>query len=988
LVTPQIVDSRLTAWRKRPINKTQVGSLGRLLNTTRRPRKPLSARTIGVLVVALLSVLPGCAGGGHVKASGPRAALGTSTLGTGGWEVRSSPLVHETGEQVSSPGFSTPGWLRVTPDDAGAPGTEITALVQHGACPHLFFSTNMRKCFGYQAAIGAVTTARFKVPWWFRTETRLPFTYCLDAKLVINGVVGQADVWMNGTEVATSAQVEGDYSRYVFDVTTLMRSGVNVVALEVEANNPLTMFTVDTVDWNQIPPDNNTGIQFPVQLHISRALGLDQPYVMEANAADLSTSALTVKVPITNTTRLLAHGVVTATITPPSGGGSAIEATSEVTLAPGASEDVAFDPRRFPQLVLDHPLLWWPYQMGAQPLYGLSVAVSRDGVVSDSAAETFGIRTITTHLTAPTALAPHGWRAFAVNGRPFLFRAAGWAENLLLRYSSADVARQVSLIKNIGLNGIRTEGQQMPPDFYEQMDRAGIMIDGGFQCCDAWQPANNGTDLTAHDYRVIELSALTIGQQLRNHPSVIDFSWSDVAPTPRQEQVSLRGFDQAGFQDPLISSAEYRSSPVLGPSGEREGPYDWVPPSFWSDNAHAPTVAAGNLTLGQLSGSGGFASEQSAGDTVPTLDSIERFLSASDQAELWHDPASNQYHANYEPGHAVNQFGTLFNLDTAIAQRYGRWTSLAGYVEEAQVQNYEDTRAQFEAYISHSADETNPATGIVYWQLNKGWPTLLWDLYNSDYDQAGSYFGAQEANRTVHVFYAYDSGTVGIDNLTGDFQGGLSVDAAVRTLGGAVLDHQVVSGLEVVPQGVHTALLTPRVGGVPAATSPATTYFLELTLRHDGAVIDRNVYWFSTQPDSVNWPAVQWWNSQIPIAQYADLRSLQGLAPSSVTATAHTLHQPGAAPAATVTTVTITNTSTTSTVTFFVRADLRRGQAGGMEASGDNEVLPVSWSDNDVTLWPGESQTLTVTYDSSLLRGSHPVVRISGWNLAGFDVAA
>ena len=33
-------------------------------------------------------------------------------------------------------------------------------------------------------------------------------------------------------------------------------------------NNPSTMFTLDDVDWNQIPPDNNTGIQFPVQLHV------------------------------------------------------------------------------------------------------------------------------------------------------------------------------------------------------------------------------------------------------------------------------------------------------------------------------------------------------------------------------------------------------------------------------------------------------------------------------------------------------------------------------------------------------------------------------------------------------------------------------------------------------------------------------------------------------------------------------------------------
>ena len=31
----------------------------------------------------------------------------------------------------------------------------------------------------------------------------------------------------------------------------------------------------------------------------------------------------------------------------------------------------------------------------------------------------------------------------------------------------------------------------------------------------------------------------------------------------------------------------------------------------------------------------------------------------------------------------------------------------------------------------------------------------MWDLYNNDYDQAGSYFGAQEANRSLHAIYAW-----------------------------------------------------------------------------------------------------------------------------------------------------------------------------------------------------------------------------------------
>ena len=46
------------------------------------------------------------------------------------------------------------------------------------------------------------------------------------------------------------------------------------------------------------------------------------------------------------------------------------------------------------------------------------------------------------------------------------------------------------------------------------------------------------------------------------------------------------------------------------------------------------------------------------------------------------------------------------------------------------------------------------------------------------------------------------------------------------------------------------------------------------------------------------------------------------------------------------------------------------------------QVLPITWSDNQVTLWPGEQQTITARYDADALRGSRPVARITGFNLA------
>ncbi|HTW43023.1 MAG TPA: hypothetical protein VMD79_11980 [Solirubrobacteraceae bacterium] len=948
---------------------------------TRAARRALGARRaalIALLLLGALALAPGAV---------PAALAKTVTLGLSGWQVQSSAAVGSSGKEVSTPGFPTDGWLAVTPDDGGAVGTEVGALLQNGVCPEVFFAENMKSCFGYLDAIGPLTSGEFSVPWWFRTN----FTPNLQpgeyAQLIVNGVVGAANLWVNGKKLAKHSSLQGDYTRYTFDISGLLRAGVNSLALEVYPNNPLKMFTLDDVDWNQIPPDNNTGIQFPLQLHTSGALAISDVHALQEDTPEVSRAALTPKCEVTNDSATSQSGTVRVTLTPPAGAGEAITLEKTVTLAAHTSSVVSFTPAEDPQLELEHPAVWWPYQMGGQPLYGLAMEVAQAGSAPDGESEQFGIRTISSRLIGSSPMAPDGVRQFLVNGQPFVFRGGGWAEDLFLRYSAANTAAQIALIKNLGLNGIRTEGKQMPQNFYEQMDRAGILIDAGFQCCDAWQP--EGKHLSARDLQILELSARSIGEALRDHPSVLNFSWSDNAPTPEQERVSLRGFAAAEFADPLIASAEYNSGRVLGPSGEKEGPYNWVPPSYWYDNTH---YSPSDPTRTNVGGAWGFDSEASAGDTVPTLDSIERFMSPAEQTKLWQEPTYNQYHTNYEPelpnerneGYA---FGTLYELDKAIAARYGQWSSLDEYVEEAQVQNYETQRAEFEAYIDHAAATPTPSTGIDYWMLNKGFPTLLWDLYNEEFDQAGSYFGAQEANRTLHVLYAYDNDTVTIDNLTGAAASALEVEAKVYSLAGELLDDQQAGPIELPSQGVANAVIMPRIPASTAPPTPAQTYFVELLLRQHGTLVDRNVYWLSTQPDIVNWKdTVE--QAQATMTQYADLTQLHQLAGARVAVSAATTEAPGPDGANALTSVTITNTSSTPTVAFFLRADLRRGDAEGTPAAGEDEVLPVFWSDNDTTIWPGESETLTAAYNAAELDGQQPVVSVSGWNVPAVDVAA
>src|SRR5262249_24721960 len=157
-------------------------------------------------------------------------------------------------------------------------------------------------CYGFLGKIGPDTVSEFDVPWWWRADFTPNLLAGQVATLIVNGVVGSASVWVNGTEVATSSTVTGAYTRLTFNHTNLVVAGTNSVAIEVNPNDPTSMFTVDNVDWTQIPPDNNTGIQFPVQLQVDGALTVGNSHVNQSDAADLSSAALTVKTDVTNNT--------------------------------------------------------------------------------------------------------------------------------------------------------------------------------------------------------------------------------------------------------------------------------------------------------------------------------------------------------------------------------------------------------------------------------------------------------------------------------------------------------------------------------------------------------------------------------------------------------------------------------------------------------------------------------------------------------------
>ncbi|MGW4599626.1 glycoside hydrolase family 2 protein [Streptomyces sp. NPDC004457] len=849
------------------------------------------------------------------------SAAGTSTPLTG-YAVQSTAKVVDSAADVSSPGYPARDWY-----PAGPRSTVLAALLANGVYADPFHSTDQRK----------IPRADFEVPWWYRADFTVRDTR-QRTSLDFSGVVSAADVYVNGRQVAKAAEVTGAYTHHELDITPLVRSGTNTVAFRIRPNDPLKDLTMGWIDWIQPPPDQNMGIVRDVLVRRGGPVALRDAHVVTKLAVPkLDTADLTVKARARNDTDAPVTAEVGGSVA-----GTAFRTT--VSLAAHETRTVTFSPAGTPGLHLTDPKVWWPAGMGGQPLYDLDLTATVAGTTSDTAHETFGIRDVQAPLDS------HGARQYRINGRRLLIKGGGWSPDEFLRWDPTYVEDRLKYALDLGLNTLRLEGHLEPDEFFGLADRYGLLTLPGWECCDKWEGQVNGGEKgnrwTEADYPVARTSMAAEAARLRDHPSVISFLiGSDFAPDARIEKTYLDALESADWSTPVVSSASDRSSPRLGSSGMKmTGPYDWVPPGYWYAKREG--------------GATGFNSETSAGPSIPTLDTLRRMMTPAELDTLWKDPDARQYHRSPSP-----VFGTLKIYDDALAGRYGAPTGLTDYVRKAHLAQYENVRAQFEAYGRNATDQDRPATGVIHWMFNSGWTSLHWQLTDRYLDQNGSYYGAKKANEPLHIQYSYDDRSVVVVNNRPAGAEGLTARATLFDPDGTQRYDRTVTGVAVDGGGAHGTPLT-----LPSSVSGlARTYLLRLVLTDaDGREVSRNVYWLSTRPDTLDWNGTTWYHT--PTTSYADMKGLASMTRVPVTATATARASDGTA----TTTVTLRHGGGGRTPALLTDVHL-------VDEHG-KPVLPVRWSDNEVSLWPGESVTLTATYRTAGLRGSAPAVRISGWN--------
>jgi exo-1,4-beta-D-glucosaminidase len=868
-----------------------------------------------------------------------------------GWTLQSSAKVTATGEAISSASFRTASgnddWI-----SADVPTTVVAAQVKSGLLPDPFYAMNLRQYPGVSYPIGfnfsnipMPPDSPYAVSWWYRKEFALPDGFVgKTVWLNFRGINYRANIFLNGKQIANSNQVAGAWRTYEFNITSSVKAGTNVLAVQVWAPTEKSL-AITFVDWNPAPPDKNMGLWREVYLTASGPATLRHPAVLSKVDSPANNAAhLTVTAVVKNASDHPLKGTLHGRI-------ENIEFAQPVELAGGESREVTFSSGQYPQLNLSNPRLWWPAQMGTPNLYDLTLSFEINSEISDVSQTKFGIREITSDVAEQ---APDRFkRLFKINGKKILIRGGGWTPDMMLRQTPERLADEFRYVHDLGLNTIRLEGKLETEEFFEMADQQGILVMAGWCCCDFWEHWGSWKD---EDFEIAKASLRDQIYRLRSHPSLLAWlNGSDNPPPPDVEEMYLKIESDLRWPNPLVSSATAKPTTVTGESGVKmSGPYEYVAPSYWETDPYLRKDD--NLcNPGGCGGAYGFNSETSMGPAVPPIESIERMVPTD---HLWtaDGPADGPLDEYWSFHAGGGKFKTMRVFTDALNTRYGKAQSARDFAYKSQLMTYEGVRAMYEGYSRNKYT----STGVIQWMLNNAWPSMIWHLYDYYLRPGGGYFGAKKAMQTLDPVYGYDDRSVWLVSSQYVDAKGLKLTARVFNLDGTQRYSKEVA-LDAAADSTAKVFTLPQIEGL----SPA--YFLDLRVTDGtGKLVGGNFYWLSTKPETLDWAKSNWWTT--PTASYADYTSLAQLPKVKLNVSSRSETQGEDA----VTRVTIENPS--KTLAFFVRLKLDKGKGG-------EEILPVVWQDNYISLLPGEKREITATYRASALGAATPEIEISGWNV-------
>jgi len=880
---------------------------------------------------------------------------------SGGWKLRAAIEVPDTARELATPGYDSSSWLKAT-----VPGTVLTTLVDQGVYPEPAYGLNNM----------AIPESLNRLDYWYRNEFSVPADFTgRTFTLTFNGINYTADVWFNSTRLG---EIRGAFMRGVFDVSALIRPGQpNALVVRVSPvphpgipheeslkagagpnggsmcfDGP-TFFCTEGWDWIPGIRDRCTGIWQDVVLHVSGPVTLGDVQVKtDLPLSDNSTADISVSALIEN------HRAAEETVIV-RGAFEGVTFEKTVTLAPGENGQAKFSSGEFKELTVQNPRLWWPNGYGQPELYHLRMTVlDTNRQELDSRSLRFGIRQVTYELSAlddrgelkryefsPSAASttevidlrhsairqtPAAWvptlapgaeqspglepcrdegpapfLVIKVNGQRVVCKGGNWGLDEALKRSSRERLEPfIRMERDAHLTMVRNWcGQSTEEVFYDLCDEYGLMVWNDF-----WLSTQNWNQQPG-DLDLWLANAEDVVKRFRNHPSIVLWCGRNEGVPPPALNEGLEAIIR------LDDGSRYYQPSSIKLNLLDSGPWTYGDPmKFFTRYGKGFTTELGL-------------------PSAPTADAIRAMMPAADQ---WPISDTWAYHDWHQADH-----GEVGAFMEALARQYGEATGLDDFCRKAQMLNYVGHRAMFEGLNAHL---WKPASGRLIWMSHPTWPSTEWQLYSSDYDPNGAYFGAAKACEPVHVQLNLDNRKVVVANTTLADINGANVRATLYNLQGQLVGSRAVQ-LDALANSTTEAFTLDES---PAATLPL--YFIKLTLlSRDGRLLSDNFYWQAAREE--------------------DHRLLNNLPAVQLTGQARLANRGGPAPS-----IELQVQNPAKSVALMIKPTLR-DNAG-------RRILPAFASDGYFSLLPGEERSVRFEPPAGAA-GQLLQVTLDGWNTAG-----
>ena len=267
-----------------------------------------------------------------------------------------------------------------------------------------------------------------------------------------------------------------------------------------------------------------------------------------------------------------------------------------------------------------------------------------------------------------------------------------------------------------------------------------------------------------------------------------------------------------------------------------------------------------------------------------------------------------------------------------VTHGFGQPSSAEEFSRWAQLINYNGYRAMFES-------TSRTRAGLLLWMSHPCWPSMVWQTYDYYFDPTAAYFGCKKACEPLHIQYNALTDSIEIVNRSAGNLRAITANISVFNLNGKCV-YQKKQRLN---SNEDTTFACAKLSTV-MPQAPSDVYFLRLSLSDKKGVISENTY--------------------IRGRNDGDYRALRTLPKADVqqhvtiTSSGHTV------------TARVTLRNKSRIPAPFLRLNLK-GNDG-------EQILPVIYSDNYITLMPGEQKTVTVSWNRQDAHGHDGHIDIIG----------